>query len=48
MAYIFGCTGGDAQTYLHPQYTEDLADPFISKEKMIDYLSSIYKDFFKV
>jgi len=34
--------------YLRPQYTEDLADPFISKEEIIKYLSSIYKDPFKV
>ena len=48
MAYIFGRTGGDAQTHLRPQYTKDLADPFASKEEIINYLSSIYKDPFKV
>ena len=48
MAYVFGCIGGDTQTHLCPWYAEDLADPFISKEEMIDYLSSIYKDPFKV
>jgi len=34
--------------YLCPQYTKDLADPFISKEEIIKHLSSIYKDPFKV
>ena len=48
MAYIFSRTSGDAQTYLRPRYTEDLADPFISKEEIIKYLSFIYKDPFKV
>ena len=48
MAYVFGCTSGDAQTHLRPRYTEDLADPFISKEEMIDHLSSIYEDPFKI
>ena len=48
MAYIFGCTSRDAQTHLRPRYIEELADPFTSKEKIIDYLSSIYKDPFKV
>jgi len=48
MAYVFGCTGRDAQTHLRPRYTKDLADPFISKEEIIKYLFSIYKDPFKV
>ena len=48
MAYIFGHTSRDTQTYLRPWYVEELADPFTSKEEMIDYLSSIYKDPFKV
>ena len=48
MAYIFGRTGGDAQMHLRPRYTKDLADPFISKEEIIEYLSFIYKDPFKV
>jgi len=47
MAYVFGRTGKDAQTYLHPRYTQDLVDPFLSKEEMVNYLSSIYKDPFK-
>ena len=41
MAYIFSYTGGDAQTYLHLRYIEELVDPFTSKEEIIDYLSSI-------
>ena len=48
MAYIFGCTSRDTQTHLRPQYTKDLANPFASKEEIINYLSSIYKDPFKV
>ena len=48
MAYVFGRTGGDAQTHLRPRYTEDSADPFVSEEEMIDHLSSIYEDPFKV
>ncbi len=48
MAYIFGRTSGDAQTHLCPQYIEELADPFTSKEEIIDYLFSIYEDPFKV
>ena len=48
MAYIFVRIGRDTQTHLRPQYTADLADPFILKEKIINYLSSIYKDPFKV
>ena len=34
--------------YLRPQYVEELIDPFISKEDIINYLSLIYKDPFKV
>ena len=48
MAYIFGCTNRDASIYLHLYYIKDLADPFISKKEMINYLSFIYKDPFKV
>ena len=48
MAYVFGRTGKDAQTHLYPQYIEELAEPFTSKEEIINYLSSIYKDPFKV
>jgi hypothetical protein len=48
MAYVFSRTGGDAQTHLRPRYAEELADPFTSEEEIINYLSSIYKDPFKV
>ena len=48
MAYIFGRTGGDTQTHLRPRYAEELADPFTSKEEIINHLSSIYEDPFKV
>lgn len=48
MAYVFGRTGGDAQTHLRPRYAQDSADLFLSEGEIIDYLSSIYKDPFKV
>jgi len=48
MAYVFGRTGGNTQTHLRPRYAQNLADLFLSKEEMIDHLSSIYKDPFKV
>ena len=48
MAYVFGRTGGDAQMHLRPQYAQDLADPFLSGDEMINHLSSIYEDPFKV
>ena len=48
MAYVFSHTSGDTQTHLCPQYAVDSADPFISEEEMINHLSSIYKDPFKV
>ena len=48
MAYVFGCTGGDAQTHLCPQYAVDSVDPFVLEKEIINYLSSIYKDPFKV
>ena len=48
MAYVFGRTSGDTQTYLRPRYIEELAEPFTSKEEIINYLSFIYKDPFKV
>jgi len=34
--------------HLRPRYTQDLTDPFLSKEEIINYLSSIYKDPFKI
>jgi hypothetical protein len=48
MAYVFGRTGGDAQTHLRPRYAQDLAEPFLSKDEIINHLSSIYKDPFRV
>jgi hypothetical protein len=48
MAYVFSCTSGNVQTHLRPRYAQDLVDPFLSKEEIINYLSSIYKDPFKV
>jgi len=48
MAYVFGRTGRDAQMHLRPRYAQDLAEPFLSKEEIINHLSSIYKDPFRV
>ena len=48
MAYVFGHTNRDTQTHLHPQYAVDSADPFVLKKEIINYLSFIYKDLFKV
>ena len=48
MAYVFGRISRDTQTHLRPCYIEELADPFTSKEEIINHLSSIYKDPFKV
>jgi len=48
MAYIFGRTNRDTQTHLRPRYAQDLADPFLSRKEIINYLSSIYKDPFKI
>ena len=48
MAYVFGRTGGDTQTYLRPRYAEGSAESFTSEEEMINHLSSIYEDPFKV
>ena len=48
MAYVFGRTGGDTQTHLRPRYAQDLVNPFISEEEIINYLSSIFEDPFKV
>jgi hypothetical protein len=48
MAYVFGRTGGDAQTHLRPRYTDESVDPFLSEEDMIKHLASIYEDPFKV
>ena len=47
MAYVFGCTSGDTQMHLHPQYTADSTDSFVS-EKKINHLSFIYEDSFKI
>ena len=48
MAYVFSRTGGDVQTHLRPRYAQDSVDPFALEEEIIIYLSSIYKDPFKV
>src|SRR6266702_3496423 len=48
MAYVFSRTGGDAQTHLCPRYAQDLVDPFVFKKEIINHLSSIFEDPFKV
>ena len=48
MAYVFGRTGGDAQTHLRARYAEELADSFTSDAEMVAHLASIYKDPFRV
>ena len=48
MAYVFSYTNKDTQTHLRPWYVEESAEPFTSKEEIINYLSFIYKDPFKV
>ena len=44
MAYVFGRTGGDAQTHLRSRYAEDSAQSFESDEEMVAHLASIYED----
>ena len=48
MAYVFNRTGRDVQTHLRPRYAVDLVDPFVLEEEIVNYLSSIYKDPFRV
>ena len=48
MAYVYGCTGGDAQKHLNPRYNEESADPFTSDTEMIDHLADIYEDRYRV
>ena len=48
MAYVYGCTGGDAQKHLNPRYNEDSADPFTSDAEMIDHLADIYENRYRV
>jgi len=48
MAYVFGRTGGDAQAHLHPRYDDDSEDPFKMGREMVEHLSAIYEDPFKV
>lgn len=47
MAYVFSCTGSDAQTHLRPRYATDASDPFADEDDMLQHLSSIYEDPFK-
>ena len=47
-AFVFACTGGDAQGHLRPRYSSDAVDPFESYDDMIRHLASIYEDPYKV
>jgi len=48
MAYVFGHTDGDTQMHLYLWYAVDSADPFVLEKEIIDHLSFIYKNPFKV
>ena len=47
MAYVFNCTGGNAQAHLQPKY-KDTTNLFLSATEMITFLTSIYEDLYKV
>lgn len=42
-AFVFACTGGDAQGHLRPRYTSDAAELFGSYNDMIDHLATIFE-----
>ena len=49
MVYVFRYTSRDTQKHLYLRYDiEELVDPFLLDKEMIDYLTSIYKDPYKV
>ena len=48
MIYLFNRTTGDAQGHLQPRFGDDVEDPFQSAKEIIQHLSSIYLDPFKV
>jgi hypothetical protein len=37
MVFVFGFTGGDAETHLRQRYAGDSVNPFLSEGEMIDY-----------
>ena len=48
MVYLFNRTTGEAQEHLQPRFGDDVKDPFQSAKEMIQHLSSVYLDPFKV
>ena len=49
MTYVFGRTGSDAQKHLSPRFdNEEATDPFTTAKEMLEYLSAIYEDPYKV
>jgi hypothetical protein len=48
ITYVFGQTGGDAQKHLNPRIGATSAEPFLLAEDMIQHLSDIYEDPFRV
>src|SRR6266487_3882389 len=48
IAYVFSRTSGDAQKHLNPQMGDNAVDRFRTATEIIDHLSGIYKDPFRV
>jgi hypothetical protein len=48
ITYVFGRTGGDAQKHLNPRISANSVDPFLSADDMLQHLSDIYEDPFRV
>jgi Zinc knuckle len=48
MVYLFNRTTGDAQAHLQPRFGDDVEDPFQNAKEMIQHLSTIYQDPYKV
>ncbi len=46
--YVFGRTGGDAQEHVQPRIGDGAIEPFQTAEEMLDHLSGIYEDPFRV
>jgi Zinc knuckle len=45
--YVFSKTKGEAQLHLEPRIEEDCADPWQSVDEMLQYLDTIYRDYFE-
>jgi hypothetical protein len=48
ITYVFNRTGGDAQKHLNPRISANSVDPFLSADDMIQHLSDIYEDPFRM